>query len=446
MVDTTQRTDEELATLVYLYHPTTTPPATNKYTRVISDLLQNSDITDVFPGGAADATALCEDAKRVLERESAVLDIVVTREENLIIVGDIHGQFVDMLSNVLAPQLDQQLPHKSVGSQEPYREYKFLFLGDYVDRGPQSVEVITLLLALKIEYPQHVFLIRGNHEEAQTCRMYGFLQECRSKLDEKSGKGVGSLNMFLTSGAWLQYNMVFCWLPLAAVVGCPSGMFFCAHGGLSPRTRRISDIKSLRRHEYGQLVEPTSSLYMVSPRSDQSEEVSSTDEKSIIDGLLWSDPEQITGCQMNFRGCGFLFGHDVTRAFLDCNYGYKLPNVREGKLESPVSEKPELQFMVRAHQCVSEGYCWGHDGLVLTLFSAPNYCGMSHNKGAIALLHGDAQVGKNRVALEFRVYNGASALRGRMCSNSGTTALDNPVIGNYFSDDSCAGKSMAAGH
>lgn len=267
---------------------------------------------------------VCRDVTAVLTDEASLLQIAIQPDDTLVVVGDVHGQFHDMIHHVLSQQFD-----KPAGTPDR----KFLFLGDYVDRGPQGVETILLLFALKIEYPSHIFLLRGNHEEAQTSRIYGFLFEVRTKFNDLA--------------VWARFNEVFCFLPLAAIVSTPDHRFFAVHGGLSPALTDVSVISKIERTDYGGMLDNT--------------------ESDIVDGLLWSDPsENIIRFSRNERGCGYLFGPAATAEFCEEN---------------------NLDFICRAHQMTMQGYAWTHTNRVLTVFSAPNYCGVTNNLASIMLVN-----------------------------------------------------------
>jgi serine/threonine-protein phosphatase 5 len=201
----------------------------------------------------------------------------------------------------------------------PSRTNPYLFNGDFVDRGSFSVEVITTFLMFKLSDPESIFLTRGNHETKNMNRIYGFEGEVKAKYDDKM------FQLFLE---------VFEWLPLASVVG---GKVFVTHGGLptSP-TVMLDDIRKVKRG-----MEPPDS--------------------GLMSDLLWSDPQPFNGKSPSKRGVGFSFGPDITKAFLERN---------------------NLNLLVRSHEVKEEGYLVEHGGKTITVFSAPNYCDFTGNKGA----------------------------------------------------------------
>lgn len=237
---------------------------------------------------------ICKRAKEILIEESNILRV----DTPVTVCGDIHGQFFDLLELF------------KVGGDIPNKNY--VFLGDYVDRGYNSIETFMLLLTLKIRYPDRITLLRGNHESRQITQIYGFYDECRRKY--------GSSNV------WRYCTDVFDFLTLAAII---DNTIFCIHGGLSPSANKIMEIRYI----------------------DRRQEV--PHEGAMCD-LLWSDPaEDIKGWHISLRGAGYLFGEDVVNKF---NY--------ENKME----------MVVRSHQLVMEGYKLIFGDKLSTVWSAPNYC------------------------------------------------------------------------
>ncbi|KVH95866.1 Metallophosphoesterase domain-containing protein [Cynara cardunculus var. scolymus] len=201
----------------------------------------------------------------------------------------------------------------------PSEENPYLFNGDFVDRGSFSVEVILTLFAFKCMSPSAIHLSRGNHESKSMNKIYGFEGEVRSKLSDKF------VELFAE---------VFCYLPLAHVI---NEKIFVVHGGLfSTDGVKLSDIRAIDR-----FCEPP--------------------EEGLMCELLWSDPQPNPGRGPSKRGVGLSFGGDVTKRFLKDN---------------------NLDLVVRSHEVKDEGYEIEHDGKLITVFSAPNYCDQMGNKGA----------------------------------------------------------------
>ncbi|KAJ1257637.1 hypothetical protein BS78_10G010700 [Paspalum vaginatum] len=222
------------------------------------------------------------------------------------ICGDIHGQYADLLRLF------------EFGGFPP--EANYLFLGDYVDRGKQSLETICLLLAYKIKYPENIFLLRGSHECGSVSRKYGFYDECKRRFNV---------------GLWKVFLECFNALPVAALI---DEKILCVHGGISPELAHLGEINNMQR--------PTD-----------------VPAQGLLCDLLWSDPSKdVQGWGKNERGFSCTFGADMVSEFL---------------------QKHDLDLVCRAHQVVKDGYEFFADKQLVTVFSAPNYCGEHDNAGAI---------------------------------------------------------------
>lgn len=253
----------------------------------------------------------------VFSCESNILSLA----DPVTVVGDIHGQFYDFVKLL------------QVGGDADKTQY--LFLGDYVDRGSFAVEVVLSLFCLKINFPQKIWMLRGNHECRQMTSFFNFREECEHKYD---------------MGVYGAFMDCFDTLPLCAVI---NGRFFGVHGGLSPQLTRKETVTAINRFQ-----EP--------PRA------------GTFCDLLWADPvDEAKEAHMahseaffpnDVRGCSFFFGFNAARVFLDEN---------------------KLLSVIRAHEAQLEGYKMhrahptSHFPTVITIFSAPNYCDVYNNKAAV---------------------------------------------------------------
>lgn len=211
----------------------------------------------------------------------------------------------------------------------------YLFNGDFVDRGSWSCEVIILLYFIKICYPNKIYLNRGNHETSDMNKVYGFEDECKYKYGEKIYK---------------MFAKTFENLPLITLL---NNDYLIMHGGLfSKPDITLDEI----RNKLVKKPNPKEGLEME---------------------LLWTDPQKEDGYGISKRGIGIQFGPDITKKFLELN---------------------NLKSIIRSHEVRMNGYEIEHDGKLITIFSAPNYCDSTGNLGALINVNCKSE-------LEFKQYN-----------------------------------------
>lgn len=183
------------------------------------------------------------------------------------------------------------------------------------------METVLIVFLLKVIWPDHVFLIRGNREFEAVCQMGGFKSEFMSRYNN--------------SDAFNAIISAFDFMPLAAVV---DRSILCVHGGFGPDFKSLEQIRSLSRpiHDFG---------------------------NDLLDGILWSDPrDEVSTFEQSSRGVGWYFGSEACKN---------------------VTSRLKIKILVRAHECVHDGYEMMFDGMLGTVFSASNYCGITGNKSAV---------------------------------------------------------------
>lgn len=221
-----------------------------------------------------------EEIRFLIEKSLTIIkgqSMLVELEAPLRVCGDIHGQYYDLL---------RIFEHCGFPGDNNY-----LFLGDYVDRGKQSLETICLLLVYKIKYPEKVYLLRGNHESSVTNRIYGFYDECKRRYNVR---------------LWRNFTELFNFLPVAALI---DEKILCMHGGLSPEITSFKSIKDFAR--------PTDI----------------PDSGALCD-LLWSDPDKdVEDYEENDRGVSYTFGEKVVTEF---------------------NKRNDLDLIIRAHQVIKK--------------------------------------------------------------------------------------------
>ena len=272
----------------------------NKFFPIISNISSPSINTNLL--SQDEIKFICSKACEIFMEESVLLEI----SSPLNICGDIHGQFHDLLRLF------------DFGGHPPQTNY--LFLGDYVDRGKNSIESISLLLSYKIKYKNNFFILRGNHESENINKIYGFFDECKRRYNLK---------------IWKFFSDCFNWLPVCALI---DDKILCMHGGISPELTNLDKIKKI--------VRPTE-----------------IPEKGLLCDLLWSDPDKnVDGWGKNERGVSYTFNEEIVKECV---------------------KTLDIDLICRAHQVVEYGYEFFADRSLVTVFSAPNYCGQFDNAGAM---------------------------------------------------------------
>ncbi|KAG0299170.1 3',5'-cyclic-nucleotide phosphodiesterase (PDEase) (3':5'-CNP) [Dissophora globulifera] len=261
------------------------------------------------------AIYILQKGTELLKKEPNLLEV----DAPITVCGDIHGQYYDLMKLF------------EVGGNPA--DTRYLFLGDYVDRGYFSIECVLYLWSLKIWYPDTLFLLRGNHECRHLTDYFTFKTECKHKYSER------------VYDACMES---FCTLPLAAIM---NKQFLCIHGGLSPELNTLDDLRQINRFR-----EPPT--------------------HGLMCDLLWADPLEEFGQEKtseffvhnHVRGCSYFFSYHAACAFL---------------------EKNNLLSIIRAHEAQDAGYrmyrktkATGFPS-VMTIFSAPNYLDVYNNKAAV---------------------------------------------------------------
>ncbi|KAF9070500.1 Metallo-dependent phosphatase-like protein [Rhodocollybia butyracea] len=268
------------------------------------------------------AIFILENAYEMLKQEANLVHVT----SPVTICGDIHGQYYDLMKLF------------EVGGS--LNDNCYLFLGDYVDRGSFGIECLLYLYALKLCYPTKFVLLRGNHECRHLTEYFTFKRECLHKYSARVYE------------ACIQS---FCALPVAALV---DRKFFCVHGGISPELNTLTDIINMDRFR-----EPGS--------------------HGLLCDLLWADPvagfgEEDKPNSLVPKGSTFL--HNATRG---CSYFYTYAAACQ------FLERTHLLGIIRGHEAQDNGYTMFRKTptkkfpSVITIFSAPNYLDVYHNRGAV---------------------------------------------------------------
>ncbi|NXX28014.1 PPE1 phosphatase, partial [Nicator chloris] len=267
---------------------------------------------------------LLSETRRILKEMPNITHLSTSYSKEITVCGDLHGNLDDLLLIFYKNGL-------------PSEQNRYVFNGDFVDRGKNSMEILIILFAFLLIYPNDLHLNRGNHEDYIMNLRYGFTKEVSKKYKDH----------------WKQIlcllRDVFSWLPLATII---DNKVLILHGGISDTTD-LDFLNALERHKVRDHIRVRVIFFSF--------------KTFVILDILWSDPRSQNGCTPNkCRGGGCYFGPDVT---------------------AKLFERYNLKMLIRSHEFKPEGYEISHDGKVITIFSASNYYEEGSNRGAYIKLN-----------------------------------------------------------
>ncbi len=241
---------------------------------------------------------LLAEVEELFETEPPVLEVF---DKRVLFIGDLHG--------------DWEAAREIIRFVREY-DGTVIFLGDYVDRGDYSIEILQVLFEMKRRSPRKIILLRGNHETISTNSYYGFKNEVFSKFKSSADK------------IYIRCNEVFAKMPIAVLIN--NGEILALHGGIPIESPEISELKSL-------------------PKNDLRGEGN-----KFLFQILWNDPDdRIKTYAPSPRGPGcYLFGWEVFNKF---------------------TEKNNINVIIRAHTYLPEGYRFFFNNKLLSIFSVLNY-------------------------------------------------------------------------
>lgn len=280
---------------------------------------------------------LCE-TRRVLKEKPNITHVSVSYFKEITICGDLHGNLDDLLL----------VFHKN---GLPSENNPYVFNGDFVDRGKNSMEILIILFVFLLIYPNDFHLNRGNHEDYILNMKYGFAKEVLKKYKDH--------------GKTILHHLqdIFSWLPLATIV---NNKVLIVHGGISDTTD-LDSLNLLERNKLKTLMK-TRKLETDKKNQEEHSELTEKERKQVLD-ILWSDPNKQHGCTPNQRrGGGCYFGPDTTDQLL---------------------KRYNLKMLIRSHEFKPDGYDLTHNGKVITIFSASNYYEAGSNRGAYIRMNPD---------------------------------------------------------